>query len=249
MPTNKDKNVSTKSEKAKTEKKNVHAGHRGRVKNRFINDGSFENFEYHQILEMILFYSIRQQDTNELAHRLLDEYGSFHALLDAKPQDIQKRGKVSENTAVLISMIPHILKKYLQSKWERNEIINSPKVAYKYFQSLLLGRGTESFYMLCLDTNKHLIKEFNVSEGNVRQAFVYVDRIVEISLLYQASFVIIGHNHPGGTAKPSAPDVQATTKIKDALEMVGIRLIDHIIVCDDNYFSFAKKELCNLGYY
>lgn len=235
--------------KAKSKSKNLHAGHRERVRKRFIKEGSFDNFEYHQILELILFYSLKQQDTNELAHKMLNEYGSFHALMDAKPEDIMKRCKVSEVTAVLISMFPPIIKKYLQSKWTRNEIIDSPKLAYKYFKSLLIGRGTESFYMLCLDTNKRLIRDINISDGNVRQSYVYVDTLVEHALLYQASFVIIGHNHPAGTGKPSAPDVEATNSVKTALETVGIVLIDHIIVYDDKYFSFAEKELCSLKYF
>ena len=238
-----------KTGKTTSKPKNLHSGHRERVRKRFIKEGSFDNFEYHQILEFILFYSIKQQDTNELAHKMLNEYGSFHALMDASPEDIMKRCKVSEVTAVLITMFPPIIKKYLQSKWTRNEIIDSPKLAYKYFESLLMGRGTESFYMLCLDSNKRLIRDINISEGNVRHSYVYVDKLVEQALLYQASFVIIGHNHPAGTGKPSAPDVSATNSVKTALEMVGIVLLDHIIVYDDKYFSFAEKELCNLKYY
>ena len=138
-----------KTGKTTSKPKNLHSGHRERVRKRFIKEGSFDNFEYHQILEFILFYSIKQQDTNELAHKMLNEYGSFHALMDASPEDIMKRCKVSEVTAVLITMFPPIIKKYLQSKWTRNEIIDSPKLAYKYFESLLMGRGNESFYMLC----------------------------------------------------------------------------------------------------
>ena len=236
------------NEKVKKNDKNVHSGHRERVRKRFINDNSLDNFEYHQILEMLLFYTNQQRDTNKLAHKMLEEYGSFHTLLDARPEDIMKRCKVSEVTAVLISMIPHILKKYLRSKWNRREIISSPKIAYKYFQALLLGRGTESFYMLCLDINKRLIREVNVSDGNVRQSYVYIDRILEQAILYQASFIIIGHNHPAGTGKPSSPDVESTNRIRSALDHIGVTLIDHIIIFDDRYFSFAEKELCNLRY-
>ena len=103
--------------------------------------------------------------------------------------------------------------------------------------------------MLCLDINKRLVRDIKVSDGNVSQSYIYIDRVVETALRYKSSFVIIGHNHPAGSIKPSAPDVNATTKIKEALEHVNISLIDHIIICDDKYFSFAEKELCNLKYY
>lgn len=245
-----EQNKNNKDKKSKNDKKikNIHSGHRERVRKRFINEGSLDNFEYHQILELILFYSVRQQDTNELAHKLLNEYGSMHALMDSKPADIMRRCKISETTAVLITMFPAIIKRYLQSKWTRNEIINSSKTAYKYLKSLLIGKTTENFYVLCLDTNKRLIRDINVGVGNVRQSYVYVDRVVEQAIIYQASFVIIGHNHPAGTGKPSTYDVSATNAVKNALDMIGVVLIDHIIIFDDEYFSFAEMSLCNLKY-
>ncbi len=234
---------------SKNKPKNIHVGHRERVRKRFLEEGSLDNFEYHQILELLLFYAIPRKDTNELAHKLINDYGSFHALLDASPEDIMKRCSVSESTAVLISIIPCIFKKYLKSKWTRNEVIGRPTVAYKYFQAMLIGQITESFYMLCLDINKRLIKSVKISDGNVTQSYIYVDRVVETALLHKSSFVIIGHNHPAGSMKPSSPDVNATIKIREALKNVNIALLDHIIICDDKYFSFAEKELCNLKYY
>ncbi len=230
--------------------KNIHKDHRKRVRARFIKDGSLDSFEYHQILEMLLFYAIPRKDTNELAHILLNEYGSFHALLNADPEELMERFKLTEPAAVLISLMPHIARKYLNSAWVINNssTISSLASASEYFDSILAGKPYESFYMLCLDAKKRLEKCVKISDGNSNSSPIYIDNIVSYALLYKACFVIIGHNHPGGTPQPSDGDINVTKKIKSALEPLGIKILDHIIVCGKENFSFAKKGLCKLKY-
>nr|WP_317358793.1 JAB domain-containing protein [uncultured Tyzzerella sp.] len=229
--------------------KNLHANHRKRVRARFINEGSLDNFEEHQILELLLFYAVPRRDTNELAHRLIIEYGNLYNLMNAKPEDIIKRCKVSETTAVLISMLPYVFRRFLNSNFNvKGPKIDSFNSAYKYLKSLLVGKTFESFYMLCLNINKELVKEVKISDGVTNSTVVYMEKVVGDALLFNSSFVIIGHNHPNGNNKPSNADVEVTMKIRNALEYVNIKVLDHIIICNDDYFSFAKKDLCNLSY-
>lgn len=229
--------------------KNLHANHRKRVRARFMKDGNFDSFEPHQVLELLLFYSVPRRDTNDLAHKLLNEYGSLYTLMNARPEDIMKRCKVSETTAVLISMMPHLCRKFLSSALnEENICINSFSAAHSYFESILAGKPYESFYMLCLDLNKNLKKVVKISDGTTSSSPVYMEKVVGDALLHNSSFVIIGHNHPNGTKKPSNSDVTVTTQIKNALAHVNIKVLDHIIICGNDSFSFAKKSLCNLGY-
>ncbi len=229
--------------------KNLHANHRKRVRARFIKDGNLDSFEEHQVLELLLFYCVPRRDTNELAHKLLNEYGSLYTLMNAKPEDIMKRCKVSETTAVLISMVPHLTRKFLSSGLHNDKpTINSFNIASSYFEAVLLGKPLESFYMLCLDLNKRLRKIVQISDGVINNTHIYMEKVVGDALLHNSSFVIIGHNHPNGNNRPSNADVEVTIKISNALSHVGIKVLDHIIVCGDNNFSFAKKGLCNLDY-
>lgn len=229
--------------------KNLHKNHRQRVRARFIKENNLDSFEPHQILELLLFYAVPRRDTNELAHRLLNEYGNLHNLLNARPEDIEKRCKVSEPTAVLISMIPHICRKFLQSSMiNENICINNLEIACKYFHSTLAGKPFESFYMLCLDLNKKFRKLIKISDGSTSSSPIYMEKVVGDALLHNSSFVIVGHNHPSGTKKPSSSDVDVTNQIYNALAYVNIKLLDHIIVCGDDYYSFAKKGICNLSY-
>ncbi|WP_250278718.1 JAB domain-containing protein [[Clostridium] colinum] len=229
--------------------KNLHANHRKRVRARFIKDGNLDSFEQHQVLELLLFYSVPRRDTNELAHKLLNEYGSLYTLMNAKPEDIIKRCKVSETTAVLISMIPYVCRKFLSSALDNERpCINSFNIAHSYFESILIGKPFESFYMLCLDLNKRLKKIVKISEGVTTNSPIYMEKVVGDALLHNSSFVIIGHNHPNGNKKPSSADVEVTMKITNALLHIDIKVLDHIIICGDDSFSFAKKGLCNLRY-
>lgn len=229
--------------------KNLHANHRSRVRARFIKEGSLDSFEQHQVLELLLFYAVPRRDTNELAHKLLNEYGSLYTLMNSKPEDIVKRCKVSENTAVLISMIPDLARRFLNSAWEgERPTLNNYSSVARYFESLLVGKVNESFYMLCLDLNKKLKKAIKISDGTTNSAPIYIEKVVSDALLHNSNFVIIGHNHPNGVPKPSSSDIMVTDRIVSAFEPLGIKVLDHIIICSNGNYSFAQKGLCHLNY-
>lgn len=220
----------------------LHDGHRCRVKNRFLTEG-LDNFKDYQALELLLFYAIPMRDTNELAHKLIKEFGSLHGLLEADPRDICARCGVSENTAVLLTMIPQLSRKYLSEKWGEKPVINSSVKAGEYAVSLFVGRTYEVFYVLCLDSQNKINYSALVHEGTINEAPVYPRLIVETALRHQANSVILAHNHPGGSLKPSSADLDVTRKISDALGAISIKVIDHIIVAGDKYFSLAEKGL------
>lgn len=230
-------------------KKNLHDGHRSRVRARFIKEGSLDSFEYYQIVELLLFYAVAMKDTNELAHKLMDEYGSFHNLLNTKPLELMQRSRLTENQAVLLSLIPHVARRYLSSSLDFDGlVVNNLSVAISYMQSLLAGQPNELFYMLCLDDNKRLKSAVKISEGTSDRAVIYIDKVVGDALLHKSSFIILGHNHPNGTLNPSENDLNVTRKIVSAMEPIGIRVLDHLIICGDKYYSFARKNNCNLKY-
>jgi DNA repair protein RadC len=93
----------------------MHEGHRKRVKDRFLSEG-LDAFEDHQVLELLLFYCIPRRDTNELAHRMIKEFGSLAGLFEAEPKDISKRCGVSENTAILVSLVPSLARRYFKAR-------------------------------------------------------------------------------------------------------------------------------------
>lgn len=222
--------------------KKLHEGHRRRVKNRYLAEG-LDSFEDHQVLELLLFYCIPMKDTNELAHKLLSEFGSLAGIFEADHKDICKRGKVSENTAILLSLIPSLTRRYFKGKWGQKPLLNSSSKAGEYAVSLFAGRTYEVFYVICLDSQNRVNYAVPVHEGTINETPVYPRIIVEAVLRHQANSVILAHNHPGGSLKPSDADVQITKKIAAALEAISVHVVDHIIVAGDRYFSFAEKGL------
>lgn len=221
---------------------NVHAGHREKLKQRFIEEG-LESFEDHQVLEMLLFYTIPRRDTNELAHRLIKKFGTLEAIFDSSPEQLMEVGNVTKNTAVLLTMIPELSRKYMLMKQGKKPVLDSSVKAGQYISKLFIGKNYEAFYVCCLNSQNQLNYAALVHEGTINEAPVYPRIIVETALRYQANSVILAHNHPGGSLKPSTADIDVTRKISEALKTISIKVVDHIIVSGSNYYSFAENGL------
>lgn len=222
--------------------KKLHEGHRQRVKTRYLLEG-LDSFEDHQVLEMLLFFCIPMKDTNELAHKMIKEFGSLSGLFEADPKDICKRCEVSENTAILVSLIPSLSRRYFKGKWRDKPVLNSSTKAGEYAVSLFTGRTYEVFFVICLDSQNRVNYAALVHEGTLNEVSVYPRLVVEVVLRHQANSVILAHNHPGGTLNPSNDDIELTKKIKAALEPISVKVVDHIITAGDKYMSFQERNL------
>ena len=220
----------------------LHFGHRKRIKERYINEG-LDGFDDHQVLEMLLFFCIPRIDTNEIAHKMIKEFGTLANLFEADAKDITRRCDVSENTAVLVSLTPQLARRYNKSKWGEKPILNSSTKAGEYAVSLFSGRTYENFFLICLDNQNRVNYAVLVQQGTINEAPVYPRLIVENALRHQANSVILAHNHPGGSLLPSKADIDITRKIAVALEAISIKVVDHIIVAGDSFVSFAEKGI------
>ena len=222
--------------------KNPHKGHRQRVKNRVLREG-VDSFEDHQILELLLFYCIPMKDTNELAHLLIDRFGSLAGVLDARPEDLCAVSGITENSGILLNLIPSLARRYHQEKLKEKTILDSTTKAGEYAKALFTGRLYEVFYVICMDSQNRVNHTALLHEGTINEAPVYPRLIVETALRHQATSIILAHNHPGGSHQPSQADVEVTRKIRTATEAIAITVADHIIVAGDGYFSFAENRL------
>ena len=209
----------------------LHEGHRQRMRQQFLSHGP-QSMADHELLELALFYAIPRRDTNETAHRLLEQFGSLDRVLTAPEQELEQVEGVGQNAAVLLRLIGAMGDRARQPGREK-KIVASVDQAGAYFLRLLDGQRTEQLYQLCVD-----------GKGKVLSCRVLCLRqAVENALLSGASGVFLAHNHPSGVALPSRADVQATVQVRDALKRLDIRLIDHIIVADGDYVSMASSGL------
>ena len=219
---------------------NLHEGHRKRMKERFIKSG-LDDFAPHNILELLLFYSIPRGDTNPVAHRLIDTFGSLSGVFDATPEELAKVDGVGENSAILISMIPQIARKYLEDKADTANIVGGCSDIGAFLLPKFVGRTNEALMMVSIDNKNKIISCSVVAEGTVDSAKVSRRKIMEEAMKVKATRVILAHNHPCGVAVPSSEDVIMTKEIRRLFAQVGIELVDHIIVANDDYVSMAAS--------
>ncbi|MEG2938896.1 MAG: JAB domain-containing protein, partial [Oscillospiraceae bacterium] len=207
----------------------IHDGHRQRLKTRFVKSG-LKDFEPHIALELILTFSIPRRDTNELAHRLIERYGSFDKVLEADYTSLLQVDGIGENTAAQLKVIFESYAYYEAQKYRKGFVAASSSVAMKYAQSLFVGEQSEVSYLMCFDSKLKLINCPEITRGSISQTAVSVKRIVELATLHRASSVIVTHNHPNGVAMPSEDDIAATSTIMKALNLIDVKLSDHIVV-------------------
>lgn len=219
----------------------IHDGHRQRCKQRFLAAGG-DGFSDHQLLEMLLFYAIPRQDTNETAHRLIDRFGSLRAVLASQPNELTAVEGVGENAAALLCLAGELGRR-ARVVTPPKHVLNDAQTAGKYFVGLLAGHRRELLYQACLDAKGKLLSCRCLSRGTVSASPIQIRQVAEEALYAGAVSIILAHNHPSGVALPSTTDLAMTRLVQDALEPLGIRLHDHIIVSDGDYTSMAQSGL------
>lgn len=206
-------------------------------------DHGLDNFNDVNVLELLLFYAIPRKDTNELAHALLDHFGSLDRIFEASVPELEEVPGIGENTALLITLVPQITRRYLMAKGNCICSITSSAEAGKYLVPRLMFEKEEKLLLLCLDAKKSVISCVTLGSGVINAVDVNVRKVVENAVRNRASSVILAHNHPSGVALPSREDERITREIASALKLVGIPLDDHIIVAGDDFVSFADSGL------
>lgn len=234
----------------KKENQNIHKGHRERVKQKFLKNGFSPSTPDHEILEMLLFYSIARQDTNPIAHNLLNHFGSLTQLLEARPEDIMQVKGVSEHTAVLIKMMLPIMQRYIERKGEKNKItLDDYREFTQYVMDLYFGKTNEVAMLFLFNNKRELIGKEVIGVGEIDSVSISNRKVIEIILKYSANGVILAHNHPNGFAVVSKEDRLVTQNIKEAVRSVDAHLIDHLVIANGTYFSMRNdiEFVCYFG--
>lgn len=219
---------------------NIHQGHREKMRQRFLVSG-LESFADHEALELLLYYAIPRRDTNPIAHRLIERYGSLSAVLAAPVEDLKRVEGIGENAAILLLAAGQIGRKARLSDPERSRPLTSVEAVGAYLLEQFAGELHEVLFQLCLDRKGKLLACKRLTDGGAASAVLDIRKVVENAILTSASTVILAHNHPSGIALPSDEDCTATTRAARALDIIGVTLADHIIVADGDFVSMAQS--------
>ena len=221
--------------------KHRHTGHRERMKAEFLVRG-LEGWPDHRVLELLLFYTIPQGDVNDLAHELVERFGSLAGVLDASVEELKKVKGVGDHTAVFLRMLPAVLGRYQGARTRLSAIINSPEEAYAWLEPYFFGARNEMVYVLCLDGKRQVLGVRKVAEGSIELAEVNTRRIAEEAIGLRAAQIYVAHNHVSNLAIPSQADWLTTDTLRGALRPIGIELIDHLVFVDGDMVSLKDSE-------
>ncbi len=204
--------------------------------------------KYKQMTDAALLAALIHSGTgldsaNELAERLLSRFGGLRGLLHADTAKIIAERGMGAARAGVIRSLPEIARRYYQEALPVGEAIRSPSDTETFLHAKMRHLGHELFCCLYLD-NRHRVLRFDeMFRGTIDGTSVYPREVVKEALKINAAAVILAHNHPSGVAEPSQADERITRRLKSALELVDIRLLDHLIIGDGRATSLAARGL------
>ena len=210
--------------------------------------GGGEALADHEILEMLLFYSIPRINTNEIAHRLIDQFGGLSGVLSAKRHELTAVPGIGEQSADLVGLIGEL---YLRT--EREDEKSSPRFndlddVGRYLVKQLDGLARERVLLLLLTADFRLIATHQISEGSVNESNVDVRQIMEYAIMAKASHIVLAHNHPDPMLTPSQADESVSISLMHAASIMGINLWEHVLVSDGKYLFILRELLSRKPY-
>lgn len=225
----------------KSEKTNCHAGHRERLRRRFIV-GGLDGFSEHNVLELLLFYSVPRRDTNELAHELIERFGSLANVFDAPYEPLIRVNGIGERTATLLKFIPALCGEYHLSRSDTKATVCTRADAIEYLTPYFADMSTEFAVMLSLDAAGRVMNVVKMKYGNVDSAEIDMNAVFFEVLSNSPAGVVIAHCHPRGLAAPSQNDIRTTETLAEMLAGFKTRLCDHIIFARDDVFCMSRMK-------
>ena len=196
-----------------------------------------------ELLAILLGTGAARLTVIELAESLLDAFGGLRGLLQARRAALEKQqGLGPAKTAKLLAVL-ELSRRYLDEMLIRSDPLESPDVTEQYLKSALRDCSNEVFACLFLDTRHRVIAFEELFHGTIDGATVYPRVVAEKALWHGAAALIVAHNHPSGVSEPSLADQVITRRLKDALALLDIRLLDHFVVGEGTPVSMAARGL------
>ena len=211
-----------------------------RLRERLMSEHGFEAFDDTEILATVLSYASGTKDAAGLVAKLLDTFGSLKAVLEARPEQLLRVEGMNKTRASLITLMIPMARVWMRTTNESRDRIGNSREAETYCKSLLIGERLENFFVIALNAQCKILGRRRISTGSLSEVSAYPRLVMETALNYNAHSVLLCHNHPGGTCAPSPEDISSTVQLQQLLNGVGILVLDHIIVANDNTYSMIQ---------
>jgi DNA repair protein RadC len=233
-------NEEKKDNLKRPKEKHAHSGHRERLKNRVLKEGCSSLYD-HELLELLLFYAIPRRDTNQLAHELIESFGSIQSLMEADVDRICECEGMGESSALLVKAAMELACRYYAGDGTPVYYYDSLKKVVQLLHKMYFGEVKEVSYALLFDNKMKLLDAVRLGEGTVNASPVNARLLIDNIVRRHAASVILAHNHPDGLLVPSYDDLATTRQLYDLLRQISSPLLEHIIV--------SGKEACPIMQY
>ncbi len=226
----------------KQKKKPHYAGHRNRLRERFLKGGREALAEY-ELLELLLFMAIPRKDVKPLAKELIKTFGSFSGVIHAQPDTLKQTAQLTDSSIIALKII-----KAASFELMKQDLINKPVLSnwqhlLDYLQATMAHEKREMLRLLFLNKKNELIADEIQQTGTIDHTHVYVREVIGRALELGATALILVHNHPSGRSEPSPDDVEMTNDVIDAAKPLNIKIHDHVIISKNGYYSFKNDGM------
>jgi len=226
----------------KSEEQHKGAGHRKRLRERFLQ-GGLDGFLDYEIVELLLTLGTPRKDCKQIAKEAIKTFGGLAEVLDAPLEELQKIKGIGPHNVFGLKLFQAISERYAKEKIPKKTPLTSPKAVVDYLKQKLGRENKEHFLILLLDSRNNLIKDNIVSIGTLNASLVHPREVFKEAIDNRAASIIISHNHPSADPEPSEDDLEMTKRLVEAGKILGIEVIDHIIVAKNKFFSFKERRL------
>ncbi len=217
-------------------------GHRERLREKFLK-GGLKGFLDYEIVELLLTLGTPRRDCKQQAWEALKKFQSLRAVLEAPVEELLKIRGIGPNNIFGLKLSQEVSRRFLKDRMLNKPYCHSSKEVFEYLYQALRDLKREKFKVMFLDSKNQILEEKTVFEGTVDSSAVYPREIMKEALKCDASSLIFVHNHPSGDPEPSQSDREITKELVYAADVMQLKVLDHIIIGNNRYFSFADEGL------
>jgi DNA repair protein RadC len=217
-------------------------GHRKRLRQKFLKSG-LEGFHNYEIVELLLTLGTPRRDCKQQAKEAIQRFKTLRGVLEASPEELQEIKGIGPTHIFIIKFAQELAREFLKEQILNKPYCKSSEEVFNYLYHSMRDLSKERFKVMFLNAQNQVIEIEDLFEGTLNASAVYPREVVKSAIKHNAASLIFVHNHPSGNPEPSDDDKKITRDLVFAANMMQIKVLDHIIIGDNKYFSFADEGL------
>ena len=221
---------------------NTAEGHRKRLRERFIASG-LSGFQDYEIVELLLTLGSPRKDCKQPAKEAIKRFKTLRGVLEATPEELQDIRGIGPHNAFGLKLVQEVAREFLKEKIIEKPLYTSAEQVFEYLYHSMRGLKKEIFKVLLLNSQNQIIDTTDLAEGTINASFISPREVIESAIQNHAVSVIFAHNHPSGSTEPSTNDKDLTRDLVFAAAIMHLKVLDHLIIGDNKYYSFAGNGL------